>query len=239
MKRFALFSIAALGLCAAPAAAQVPPPQSYHYVLPENAIRFRLGLFMPQAEGDYFDSVFTDFTGSSDDFEDWTFGIDYTHSLVPMLDIIAGGSYYESSQSQEYRDFVDSDGLPIVHDTSLQISNFDVGLRVKLAPEHLPDPPTAEKALKAAVREAAQELRSPRGAVGQRLGHRFVLAHAARCDLRNQCSIGTVRPPVLRDRLRVPLRPITGEGRQLFRHGFARPAGSGCGLILCRGSGAA
>jgi len=138
MKRFALFSIAALGLCAAPAAAQVPPPPSYHYVLPENAIRFRLGLFMPQAEGDYFDSVFTDFTGSSDDFEDWTFGIDYTHSLVPMLDIIAGGSYYESSQSQEYRDFVDSDGLPIVHDTSLQISNFDVGLRVKLAPEHLP-----------------------------------------------------------------------------------------------------
>lgn len=132
MKRLVLLSmLAAAAIAASPAAAQ-------GYYQPENSIRIRAGLFTPDAQSDYFDGIFSDFTGSANDFEDGTIGLDYTRQLAPALDLVVGGSYYESTQSQSYRDFEDADGLPIVHDTTLEFSNFDLGLRVRLAPAHAP-----------------------------------------------------------------------------------------------------
>jgi hypothetical protein len=131
MKRLALLSIlVAAVFAAAPATAQ--------YYAAENAIRIRAGLFTPEANGEYFDGIFTDFTGNADDFEDGTLGVEYSRQIAPALDLVVGGSYFESTQSQAYRDFEDADGFPIVHDTTLELSNFDLGLRLRLAPSHSP-----------------------------------------------------------------------------------------------------
>jgi hypothetical protein len=131
MKRFALLTIAAAAVVfAAPAGAQ-------HYA-PENGLRIRAGLFTPEAGGEYFDGIFTDFTGNADDFEDATIGIEYVRTIGPMVDLLIGGSYFESQQAQAYRDFEDSEGLAIIHDTILEASNFELGLRLRLAPTHAP-----------------------------------------------------------------------------------------------------
>ncbi len=129
MKRFALLTIAA-------AAAVLASPAAAQYYAPENGLRIRAGLFTPEASGEYFDGIFTDFTGNADDFEDGTIGVEYSRAIGPMIDLLVGGSYFESRQSQAYRDFEDSDGLPIVHDTTLEASNFELGLRLRLAPAH-------------------------------------------------------------------------------------------------------
>jgi opacity protein-like surface antigen len=132
MKRFAWswIAVAAVAL-ATPATAQ-------QYYAPENGMRFRGGIFSPNAEGDYWDEKFFGFTGSPDDFEDFTIGVEYIRTLNPFVDLVVGGSYYEALEDQAYRDFEDSDGLSIVHTTAVENSNFEVGVRFRLAPLHSP-----------------------------------------------------------------------------------------------------
>lgn len=130
MKRHSSLALALLALALA------VPANAQYYAAPQNALRVRAGLFTPEAEGEYFEQSFRDFTGDADGFEDGLFGIEYSRAIGPLVEVVIGGSFYESTQSQAYRDFEDAEGFDIVHDTILDAMYADLGLRIKLAPTH-------------------------------------------------------------------------------------------------------
>lgn len=130
----ALLVLAAAAAATAPASAQ----RYARRYQPENSVRVRVGLFEPRAESDYFDEKFRDFTGSKDDLQDAALGVEYVRELMPMLDLMIGGTFYETAHDQAYRDFEDSRDRPIFHTLNLERTSFDIGVRLKLAPPHAP-----------------------------------------------------------------------------------------------------
>lgn len=127
-----LMGTAAVGLlAAAPALAQ-----GGHYRqagVGDNEFRVRLGNFEPDGESEYWDDTFFDFTGSPASFEDVVGGLDYIHALGPRLGLIVSGNGYSTTVRQAYRDFEDSAGRDIRHDTTLDIASATVGLIYRLA----------------------------------------------------------------------------------------------------------
>jgi hypothetical protein len=117
---------------AAPAAAQRRPYGE------DNALSFRLGLFTPEGDSEYWNDKERDFTTSIDDFEDGTFGVEYLRELAPLLALTVGGNFYEGQDRQAYRKFEDRFGDDIVHRATLDLSTLDIGLRFRLAPRHAP-----------------------------------------------------------------------------------------------------
>src|SRR5687768_11629081 len=120
-------------------AALTPPAAAQRYArryAPENSVRVRVGLFEPRADSDYFDEKFRDFTGAKSDLQDAAVGVEYVRELLPMLDLMVGGTFYETAHDQAYRDFEDDRDRPIFHTLGLERSSFDLGVRFKLAPPH-------------------------------------------------------------------------------------------------------
>lgn len=127
--------VLAAGLAAAPAAAQGPGYRPYYGA---NELRFRLGLFEPDGESAYWQDKQLDFTGEPEDFEDLIGALEYLRQLGERFDLVAGGTAYASESSQFYRDFVDENGLDIVHDTLLEIASLTVGVRARLTGSQAP-----------------------------------------------------------------------------------------------------
>lgn len=132
--RKSLVLLALAALAAAPASAQYGRGRYGS----ENGLRIQLGLFEPDADSQYWDVSFNDFTGDASDFEDVSFGIDYARDLRGNLLLFVGGSIYEGSTDQAYLDFVDAGDDPIVHDTTLSLATATLGLAMRLAPEGSP-----------------------------------------------------------------------------------------------------
>jgi hypothetical protein len=88
------------------------------------SVRFRLGLFQPRADSQYWDQKFTDFTGSASSFENIVFGVEYLWMTSRDGGIAFGGSFYEGSATQAYRDYVDLDGRDISHTTTLGLTDL-------------------------------------------------------------------------------------------------------------------
>jgi hypothetical protein len=88
------------------------------------AVRFRLGIFQPRADSEYWDENFQDFTGSASSFEDMVFGIDYLWMNSEHGGVAFGGSFYEGSATQAYLEWVDANGNEIRHTTSLGLTDL-------------------------------------------------------------------------------------------------------------------
>lgn len=124
MRRIVLTALALAFVLAlaAPASAQT-----------DNAVRFRLGLFSPDADSEYWDESFDVFTGNEDDFEDTTVGFDFRYGLSPRHGLLFSGDFFNAEEEQAYRDFVDAAGFDIVHLTSVDVAAFTVAYQLKLA----------------------------------------------------------------------------------------------------------
>lgn len=103
-----------------------------------NELRFRGGVFTPQAQGAYFDGVLNDFTASKGDFQGGAIGVDYRHEIAPLLDLSLGSSYYYADHDVAYRNFEDERGHSIIHTTRIETASFDLGLVLRLAPRGAP-----------------------------------------------------------------------------------------------------
>ncbi|HEX4952168.1 MAG TPA: hypothetical protein VF017_02080 [Thermoanaerobaculia bacterium] len=123
----------ALVVAALPAAAQSRRSFSY-----DNAFRLSAGVFEPEGDSAYWEDAEQDFTGDVTDFEDLTLSIDYVRELRGNLRLVVGGSIYEGSDTLAYRDFVDNNDDPILHDTTLTIAAATLGLEFRLAPRSSP-----------------------------------------------------------------------------------------------------
>lgn len=117
--------VVALSIAAAvPSAAQRRRP----YNPDPNTVRLRIGEFQPAGESQYWDQRAFDFTGSVDDFDDTIFGVDYTRMLTERFGVLVSAGRYEGKARAAFIDFVDPLGFEIVHDTTLEITQFDLGL---------------------------------------------------------------------------------------------------------------
>lgn len=83
------------------------------------SLRVWLGIFEPHGDSRYWDDVFADFTGSTSDFADGVFGVDYLWRTSPTAGVLFGTSFYEGNATQAYRDYVDELGRDISHATTL------------------------------------------------------------------------------------------------------------------------
>ena len=93
-----------------------------------NAIRVRFGEFRPDGESLYWQQRELDFFGTAGDWEDSSWGVDYFRMLNERLGLVLGISQWEGADRTSFRDFVDNAGRDILHDASLEINRFDVGL---------------------------------------------------------------------------------------------------------------
>lgn len=88
------------------------------------SVRFRLGIFEPRADSQYWDETFEVFTGSPSSFEDLVFGVDYIWRTSRTGGIAFGASFYEGATTQAYRDWVDGNGNDVSHATTLKLSDL-------------------------------------------------------------------------------------------------------------------
>ncbi len=83
------------------------------------SVRFRLGLFEPQADSSYWSEKFDVWTGSAEDFQDVIWGVDGLWMAAPTWGVQFGSSWYQGATTQSYRDWVDDSGREIAHRTEL------------------------------------------------------------------------------------------------------------------------
>lgn len=116
----------------------------YRHYGGDSQVRFRLGLFTPDGDSQYWSDKQRDFSGgSAGDLEDLVGGLDYvwhTHSHVSFM---LSGDYYEGTDDAFYRCCVDNRGDDIVHRASLDITPVTVGVMLRLAPDGSPVIPYA------------------------------------------------------------------------------------------------
>jgi outer membrane protein W len=124
--RLSVVSLAAVVAIATalPASAQQRRP----YNAEPNSLRLRIGQFQPDGDSQYWEQREFDFTGSVEDFDDVVFGADYVHMLTERFGIMVTSAYYEGENTAAFLDFEDDLGFDIVHDTTLEILRFDVGM---------------------------------------------------------------------------------------------------------------
>jgi len=126
-----MIALSALVVLAAPAFAQGQGQRRY-YPEREGAFRVHLGVFQLEGDSDYWRDKEEDFTGSIDDFENASFGLDYLLPLGNRLSLMFSGSVFEGDTTNSYRNFEDNFGDRIRHDTTLEIASGTVGLVVHL-----------------------------------------------------------------------------------------------------------
>lgn len=127
-----IIALTMLLLAALPALAQHGRGSRRYYPEREGAFRIHLGAFQPEGDSEYWLNKEEDFTGSVDDFENASFGIDYLLPLSNRLSLMFSGSVFEGDTTNAYRDFEDNFGDRIRHDTTLGIASGSLGLLLHL-----------------------------------------------------------------------------------------------------------
>ena len=128
---------AMLLLWPASGAAQTQEPRrsaDFLFGRPTGSIGVRGSWNIAGAGSDLFDFVTEQLTIEKSDFNGPGIGGDISLSLTPRLETEFGVFFSRSSQSSEYRDFVDNDFLPINQSTSLKTIQVMASLRYALQP---------------------------------------------------------------------------------------------------------
>jgi hypothetical protein len=124
-----ILAVAAALLVSMPAWAQA------RYGGTDNAFRFRVGLFEPAGDSQYWDDKQLDFTGEPADFENVDLGADFRWGLAPFASLLLSGDVYSGDEDQSYIDFVDDLGFPITHTTTLDVASVTAGVMIH-GPRH-------------------------------------------------------------------------------------------------------
>ena len=109
-------SLVGVEVRANPPATQEP---DFLFGAPRFTAGFRVGWSLARAESELFDFTRELLTVGDGDFDAPTFGADFALVLNQRLDAVFGFDYSRSSTTSEFRDFVGTDDLPIVQETTL------------------------------------------------------------------------------------------------------------------------
>ncbi len=96
---------------------------------PSNSLQFRLGGFFPRGGGDIWGSDEQTFTLERSDFNGGIAGFTYAMSINNLFEMGFNLDFYDETARSQDRDYVDQSGLPILHDTRLELIPLTVDFR--------------------------------------------------------------------------------------------------------------
>lgn len=108
--------------------------QGFLFRPPSSTFGVHLGFDRPSAGSDVFSFVTQQLTLRRSDFAGATVGADLAARLSPRTDLVFSLGYAGAKRSSEYRDWVGTDDLPILQQTTFQRVPLSVGLRAYLTP---------------------------------------------------------------------------------------------------------
>ena len=114
----------------------------------QSGFQIRLGNFSLEGDSDFWDATEDVFTLEASDFDDFILGLTYVHSISNQMELGVNWDFFEETELSAYRDFVDSAGFAILHDTELSMAPLTVdvrfipGGRYRIRPggRHIPKP---------------------------------------------------------------------------------------------------
>ena len=123
-----LIAMATLPLAAArPADAQSRGSPRH---IPSHAFQLRLGYFVPQGGGEFWEDVDQRFEIDSSRFNGGTWGLSFVGGVSRYVEVGINADWYERTVTSEDPVFIDVDGFPIVHDTTFRQVPVGVDLRI-------------------------------------------------------------------------------------------------------------
>jgi hypothetical protein len=90
---------------------------------------FKLGVFSLGEDENFWRETEEIFIFEVEDLNDLVLGMDFTTSINRVVEFGIGRDYFHSSVTSEYRDYIGDDGLPILHDTTLEILPIQVSMK--------------------------------------------------------------------------------------------------------------
>lgn len=93
------------------------------------AVQFRMGLFQFDGESGFWDDTADVFTLAPSDFDDVLVGVSFVRSVSHQVEVGFNADFFGETVRSSYRDFVDSAGFSILHDTELSIVPVTVDVR--------------------------------------------------------------------------------------------------------------
>ena len=126
--KLALLLATAVMTIASPSRAQ-SAGDGFLFKPPAGAWTLRAGFDHALANSDIYTFVTDQLTLNKNDFSSATLGTNLAFRMSPATDIVIDFSYARSSQSSEFRDWIDNNNQPIVQTTSLRRIPITLGLR--------------------------------------------------------------------------------------------------------------
>jgi len=130
MRTTAILALAVLSW--APAAQAQVASRDFLFGQPTGWVAVRSGWFFARAGSDWYDFVTEQFTLDRDQFDSVDVDVELGIRLAPRFDVVGGVALTRVQLPSEYRDWVDSDRLPINQTTSLWTMNWAGSLKVAL-----------------------------------------------------------------------------------------------------------
>jgi opacity protein-like surface antigen len=124
-------SIAALILMLGGLAGAAQAADVYRYV-PANAFQLRMGYYLPEGGGTFWDDVEQRFTFDANDFNGAAWGVTFIGGITPYFEFGVNADWYQRTVRSEERYYVDTDGFSIVHDTTFR--QFPLAVDLRLVP---------------------------------------------------------------------------------------------------------
>lgn len=100
--------------------------------LPENAFQVRLGVFAPDGGGTLWDDLDQRFALGPSDFNGGAWGLSFVGGINEHFEVGLNADWYGRTVTTADPLYVDTDGFPIVHDTTFR--QFPVGVDLRLVP---------------------------------------------------------------------------------------------------------
>jgi hypothetical protein len=116
-------AIAAVVLLTPYPAAAAPPGQG-------GGLEFRAGAFFPAGDSDFWDETENNFTLDHSDLNGFTASLGYVASINNYIEFDVEGSFYGAEDRSSDRDFTDTLGNEILHDTRILTAPLTVSFRV-------------------------------------------------------------------------------------------------------------
>lgn len=133
--RLALLSLTLAALTAGPVLAGGPrhhprhgPPGAHGHGRDATSFRLGLGLFTPDGDSEFWRGNEFEFTGDAGDLDDAVLTADVRIPVGSMTSVMLSASHFSGESRQAYRDFTDSNGFDIEHDTRLSVTPLTLGL---------------------------------------------------------------------------------------------------------------
>lgn len=95
----------------------------------DHAMQFRFGRFFPEGGGEFWDESQDVFTLKISDFDEFMWGSSYVRSLSNHFEVGLNIDVYQETVGSSYKDFVDSNLRPILHDSELEMIPLTVDVR--------------------------------------------------------------------------------------------------------------